>query len=381
MDNFLINDGQAVFGNSEYTYQCVIDDFKNSDFIGIMTYNISPRTDSYLLNSLKDACKNGSNAVVITNIPKRFPRYFKSDYASSAKRMIDLYISHLNPESYGMRINPYFNFNNHAKIIVTDNIAYWGSSNFSDESCRNRECGTISTDKNFIDYLKSYFFPEVQAESVSYYKYNFAVAIVSLDNLIPACREAHERLFEAAFEPWADYDTNFEEKWIYRTTASGLTVDFLRGFIEIFSNFEGALSVIENIVDEYSEDDEIPSQVEILNDLYEEYKKEFNKFNDSISSFFADLEQVARYDVSNEACGKIANDYAMEAYDEDLDYYAQKAVNEASEEYEDLIMDSKEVVIMALESLNSMVQYLRKLKENLYQLLEINAEIDNTEIN
>jgi hypothetical protein len=72
-----INDSRAVFGKDEYTYQCVLDDFGNTKFIGIMTFNISPKADSHLLKSLKNACMNGTNAVVITNIPKRFPSYLK----------------------------------------------------------------------------------------------------------------------------------------------------------------------------------------------------------------------------------------------------------------------------------------------------------------
>ena len=99
---------------------------------------------------------------------------------------------------------------------MTENIVYWGSSNFSDESKENFECGTISTDKELISFLRETLFPEITGKSVPYYKHNFAVAIANLNNLILECQKAHAALFEAAFEPWADYDTNFEEKWIYR---------------------------------------------------------------------------------------------------------------------------------------------------------------------
>lgn len=129
MNVFPVNDSRTVFGENESLYQCVLEDFKNAKFIGIMTYNISPRTDSCLLNFLKDACQNETNAVVVTNIPKRFPTYFKEQYAVAAKDMIDLYIRQLDPKNYGMRLCPYFAFHNHAKIIMTENIAYWGSSN------------------------------------------------------------------------------------------------------------------------------------------------------------------------------------------------------------------------------------------------------------
>lgn len=227
--DFTVSNGQAVFGKGEFTYQRVLDDFSSASFIGIMTFNLSPKANSSLLSALKCACQNGAVATVITNIPKRFPSYYDVKYALAAKDMIDIYKQQLNPEGYGMRLNPYFTFKNHAKIIMTENIVYWGSSNYSDESKDNFECGTISTDKGLISFLKDTLFPEVTERSVPYYKHNFAEAIANLDSLIPACKSAYCKLFDAAFEPWSDYDTGFEEKWIYRTNDSGLTLDFLDG--------------------------------------------------------------------------------------------------------------------------------------------------------
>lgn len=378
MKSISINDSQAVFGKNECLYQCVLDDFENTDFIGIITYNISSKSNSRLVNALKAACMNGKNAVIVTNIPKRYPSYYESSYALAAKRLIDSYMRQLNPQDYGMRLSPYFYFKNHAKIVMTDNIIYWGSSNFSDESSENIECGSISTDKELMKYVKETLFPYIQSNSISYYQYNFTVAILNLEELIPACEAARQRLFEAAFEPWADYDTHFEEKWIYRTTDSGLTIKFLRGFLKFFSKFDDALNVIDSILEEYSEYDKLPEQVEELNTLFEEYKQTYKRFNNTISTLFNELEQVARYDVADEACRRIVNDYGMEAYDEDLDYYAQVATDEAAEEYEEIIKNSEETVRKALESLDTMKQYFEQLKASLYRLLEVNRRIDNT---
>lgn len=378
MDSISFNDGYAVFDKGEYTYQCVLNDFHNSEFIGIMTYNISPKKDSILLKKLRSACLNGANAVIITNIPKRFPNYYAPKYALVAKDMIDLYKRQLNPHDYGMRLSPYFADHHHAKIVMTDNIVYWGSSNYSDESAENFECGTISTDRDLIHYLKHTLFPDIQSKSISYYKYNFAVAIANLKRMIPACKSACHTLFEAAFEPWSDYDTNFEEKWSYRTTDSGLTISFLRGFISQFAGYGDALDVIDDILDEYIDLPKYPEQVEMLGNLFEDYKQSFTKFNNSISSLFIRLEDVARYNVSDVACRKITEDYGMEAYDEELNYYAEKATNEAAEEYGELIKDAEQTVRDALDSLTSMIQYFKELYANLHQLLEINSEIDNT---
>ena len=378
MESISIDDSQAVFGRNECLYQCVLDDFENADFIGIITYNISSKSNSRLVNALKSACANGKNAVIVTNIPKRFSSYYGDSYAFAAKRTIDSYMRQLNPQDYSMRLSPYFYFSNHAKIVMTDNIIYWGSSNFSDESSDNLECGSISTDKELIKHVRETLFPYIQSNSVPYYQYNFTVAILNLEELIPACETARERLFEAAFEPWADYDTNFEEKWIYRTTDSGLTIKFLKGFLEFFSHFEDALNVIDSIIEEHSGEDVLPAQVEELKMLFEGYKKTYESFNDTISTLFGDLEQVAQYDVSDEASRKIVDDYSMEAYDENLDYYAQIAFDEAAEEYEEIIKDSKQTVCDALDSLDSMTQYFKQLRESLYGLLNINSKIDNT---
>ena len=59
--------------------------------------------------------------------------------------------------------------------------------------------------------------------------------------------------------------------------------------------------------------------------------------------------------VSDEACRKIVNDYSMEAYDEQLDYYAEKAMDEASNEYEELIKNSESTIRDALENLDCII--------------------------
>ena len=69
MKSISIKDSQAVFGKNECLYQCVLDDFENTEFIGIITYNISSKSNGRLANALKTACMNGKNTVVVTNIP------------------------------------------------------------------------------------------------------------------------------------------------------------------------------------------------------------------------------------------------------------------------------------------------------------------------
>ena len=375
-----ISSGEAIFGKGEYTYQRVLDDFPNAKFIGVLTFNISPRANSSLLNALKTRCHNGTNAVIITNIPKRYPSYFGGKYAFAAKEMIDTYKQQLNPEEYGLRLSPYFTFHNHAKIIMTDNIIYWGSSNYSDESSGNFECGTISTEKALIDFVKDTLIPELKEKSVPYYKHNFAVAITNLEELIPICQKARSMLFDAAFEPWSDYDTNFEEKWIYRTTESEITVGFLRRFVEAFSKFEDALSIIDSIIDGYWDCDELPEDVDQLKAMFDEYNRTFELLNEDITTLFERLEEMANYDVTEEASRKISDDYGMEAYDENLDRFVNIAMQDATEEYESLIEEAEPVVNDAISKLDEMIVYFGKLRECLLALLQVNHKIDNTNV-
>lgn len=377
---FPVTSGDAVFGKQDFTYQRVLDDFPNTKFIGILTFNISKKTDSKLLQALKMACVNGVNAVLVTNVPKRYPSYYDVEYEYPAKENICLYKQQLNPRNFSLRLSPYFTFKNHAKVVMTDNLIYLGSSNYSDESQGNFECGLISSDKALIEYVKNTLFPEIQSHAVPYYRDNFAVAIANLEDLIVICKQAKDTLFEAAYMPWSDYDTNFEEKWIYRTTDNGITDSFLRHFQEVFQKFEEALNVIDSILDEYWDGDELPEQVEMLRQIFEEYKTVYAAFNDDIATLFDELEDLACYDVNEEANRKIVEDYSMEAYDEKLNYYAQKAFQEASEEFGELIKESKETVEDVLTKLDEMVSYFYQLTERLNQLLQVNPKIDNTHI-
>ncbi len=372
---------EIVVGCDEYLYQRVLDDFENAEFIGIITYNISSKTNSLLLDKVKSACKNKTDAIIITNIPKRFPSYYSSVYAYSAKKMIDIYKDKLNPCKYNCKLNAFFSDINHSKIIMTNSIVYWGSSNFSDESCKNVECGTISTNPEIINYFKNSVFPKIIDISIPYYKDNFLNAITNLIDLINICTSAKQFIYEASFQPIADYDTNFKEKWIFNSTNNDLNISFLENFMHEISKFEDALSVIDSIVDEYWELEELPYEIEKLKAMFEEYEDKYFDFYGNISSLFEDLMQLANFDEHDVANKKIEHNYGMLAYDDDLDYYAEKAAKEANDEYQELIENSKETIIETLEAFDEFIAYFNNLHDALINSLKINSKIDNTGIN
>ena len=228
--------GEMIIGKGEFAYKKVIEDFNNTSFIGILTYNISQKKDSILLQLLEKACRSNVESTLITNIPKRFKKYFGDSYALAAKKTIDAYLNLLNPTLFGANMSTWFLFENHAKIIVTDNMAYWGSSNFSDESVDNLECGTITTDKSVIEFLKNNLFPRLKEKSVPYYRHDFAKAMFLINEVIELCYATKEAFFQASFIPWEDYDTNFNTVWLFDTHHSGVTRKLLKNSCMIFNN-------------------------------------------------------------------------------------------------------------------------------------------------
>lgn len=139
-----IEDAEFVMSKDELTYAEVIEDFEEASSIHILTYNIS-KDKSDLLKALKK-CDEDTEICIVSNIPGRWEKYFGEYYKSKARKNISLYKSKLSPAKIAEKAEVYFCFSNHAKIIMTNNIAYIGSSNFSEESADNFESGFISRD-------------------------------------------------------------------------------------------------------------------------------------------------------------------------------------------------------------------------------------------
>ena len=129
---------------------------------------------------------------------------------------------------------------------------------------------------------------------------------------------------------------------------------------------------------EYWAEEELPYDVERLNELADSYKKAFSEMQEGIEDLFDMLDKLSRYDVNDEANYILENKYGMEAWDESLDHYAELAVQEAQEYYEELIEDAEPVICEILDQFTSIIQYLSEIEEALRDLLVINRGIDNT---
>lgn len=164
-------DYELVQSKDECCYQDVLDDFQNASEICIMTFNISTRNDELI--RLLDDVNEDTEIHLITNIPSRFDKYLgrnNGEYARSrARNNINYYLAELDPGTRENNFNVFFNFDNHSKIIMTENIAFVGSANYSSESSNNYESGFITRDSEVIDQIRDTFIQTVEEDSIRYY--------------------------------------------------------------------------------------------------------------------------------------------------------------------------------------------------------------------
>ena len=174
-----------ITGTNKFGYQTVLDDFANADKVSVVTYSIAP-DHSGLLEILKSVqCE----ARLITNVPKHFSTYFSGYARKKAQRQIREYCSALSPADFGEEFETYFNTKNHAKIILTNNVAYVGSQNFTDVSQDNFEAGILTQDEGEIRQLEEYI--DTIVEESYHYVDDDELAILKVDGLM-LCREVKE---------------------------------------------------------------------------------------------------------------------------------------------------------------------------------------------
>ncbi|WOO35818.1 phospholipase D-like domain-containing protein [Anaerocolumna sp. AGMB13020] len=199
-----MTDAEFVAGEESLCFGDVLKDFAKAKYINILTFYISEK-QNILLDAVKRAGARDIPIKIITNIPGRWPHYFNENTKEVARNKIDVYERKLNPTSIGKLASVFFKFNNHGKMIMTNNIIYWGSANFSDESKKNYECGTLSRDKNFIEYVNSVIIPEVLEEPISYYDIEYNVCVLSMYSAIAYLHNIHDEIHDASYGCFESY--------------------------------------------------------------------------------------------------------------------------------------------------------------------------------
>jgi vacuolar-type H+-ATPase subunit F/Vma7 len=366
-----IVDSKFVYTKDELAYQEVLNEISNASEIVIVTYNISEK-QSYLLDCIKNA-NDTATIKIITNIPSRWETYWGNNPRVQARKKISVYLTKLKPEDIGNKVSIYFNFANHGKIIMTNNIAYIGSANYSEESKSNIEFGFITRDKAFLRFLLEELVPEIENISTQYYLYNHAPLLIEISMGASALYKLRNDLFGQIY---ILADHRGEDIFYYNRDYDLLSKDTLDSINYLLSDLVQIESDVYDAISEITNDDE--QSTSNINERYEfliEYKTSVENF--TLKDTIYDL---ARFDHNDRTSDILEHEYGMVADEEHLDYYAQKAFDKASDELNYLTQkaedDLKELINIldaCLEDINKCIALFKT-----FDLKKLNPVIDNT---
>lgn len=368
---FCISDAKFVYSKNELAYQEVLDNFENASEITIITYNISEK-ENVLVSALKKA---GEHCVinVITNIPSRWDTYYGNYFRDKARKKINLYLTKLSSESLGIKANVFFDFSNHGKIIMTDYIVYVGSANYSEESANNTEFGLISRDRKFIEYINSEVLLDVQTASIPYYEYDYTALLLEANLALSAIYNIKNELYEKVYGLHDDVDG----KWYYYIEFEAtLTVSTLDRVIEILNESYNVVNDIYNAIEIITDFDE--DEMIVVDDICEKLSRlgsEIEKIRN-----FSTLIELSEFDWNEYINEQLQGEYAMVAYEDNLENCIDSASDEALSIVWDLTHKAEDDVNQLIEKIQQFCEIYSNLIENLQvrKIKKISPEIDNT---
>lgn len=368
---FITADAKFVYSKNELGYQEVLDNFEMASEITIITYNISEKKNA-LVSALKKA---GEHCVVniITNIPSRWETYYGDTFRDKARQKINLYLLKLKPESLGIKSTVFFDFSNHGKIIMTDCIVYIGSANYSEESANNTEFGFISRDKEFIDYINSEVLSDVQASAIPYYEYNYTALLIEASVALSAVYNIKNELYEEVYRLHDDVDG---EWYYYVEHEATLTVSTLDKIAQIVNEACKVASDIYDAIDTITNGDE--DETITANDVYEDLLDLCSRI-EKVRSFDT-LIELSEFDSEEYINHLLQEEYAMEAYEDNLENCIESASDEAMSVVWDLTQAAKEDIDELIEKVQNFCEIYSSFIENLRarKVKKISPEIDNT---
>ncbi len=364
------NSGRFVAHKGELNYQEVLDDFPNANVIRIITYNISNnQRKDVLLDALK---RSKADIKLITNIPSRMPEYYSTDKGQrmrfSARDNINIYISKLNPDKFPCEFVPFFNENNHAKLIGTENIVYIGSANYTDKSANNIEAGILIEDKDFIQRLYSEFFDKVEAESMSYYDEYFSAFRLFVLSLYAKFKHHHRNFLQNLY-------TDYQRTKLCVADTVFIDISDLETLYRDLDELHSIGVAADNTYDE--DNDEYNDELEELKSAFDDISIEWLK---DIISEDGSLYDLVIFNTDEKANEILQEEYAYEADEEHLDMYAEKSVNTAMEIHSSLHNSFSEEADDFLSEIEKILNCLEKALRftSKWKAAKINPEIDNT---
>lgn len=352
-----INSVKVVFGRGTSNYQEIVDRFDLAEYIFISTYNISgDKTSEEFLNKLQ--ALSDKDIIFISNIPGRFLQYFGDASRKSAKKKIHDYLNRLDPIGFQSCAKVYFNFFNHSKIIITDDVAYIGSANFSDESSNNFEAGIIIYDKAAINTIRKNIVPIILNSSVRYAGEELQI----LDEFYKYLSEIQKKLEE--FNEVIYLENPHGDLYIsIWAEGFGDLIDVLK---DVLDNFRIFIELNLDIINKY-EELELKIVEKYMGDIQDLLENEF-------------LQELAEVN-SDDIMSEYISEHGFEAVEpEEVNKLAEDASFEATEIKEAMIEKVAEPLKQLQKQFACLIYDLEDAVRKIESIEQLQERIDNTSL-
>ena len=371
---FVTQDAKFVYSKDDLGYQEVLDDFKTTSTITIVTYNLSNDNDDLLISAVRAASEHCS-INIITNIPSRWETYYTANARNRAKKQIGLYLSKLSSETFRKDSSIFFDFSNHGKIIMTDSVVYIGSANYSSGSASHTEFGFISRDPKFIQYITSEVIPSMKNSALPYYEYDYTALLIEANVALASIYNIENELHDTVYS-W--YSNTNGEGFYYNDSETSLTEEILDKVLRVIRNSCEVSRELYDALVVINRDDKYETETDWANDIYDELRSIYSKIEQLSCS--DELYNLSKFKIAEYVNQKLQTEYEMIAYEENLDSCIESASGDAMNVVYNLTQAAKPNIDELLKKIerfrNEFSSFLK-----IFQMKEtrkVNRRIDNT---
>jgi len=153
----LANGVEIILTEGEHGYRDVLADAQaEGGELFIVAYAITTGGDG-MLGILQQGIPGISRIEFVTAIPKFNQREWSGHWREAASKEIRDYLALLHPDVVHESVSVAIVMNSHAKMAISDRIAYVGSANFSDASAKKKEAGVLIRDPELARAVRSRF--------------------------------------------------------------------------------------------------------------------------------------------------------------------------------------------------------------------------------
>lgn len=371
---FVTQDAKFVYSKDDLGYQEVLDDFKTTSTITIVTYNLSNDNDDLLISAVRAASEHCS-INIITNIPSRWETYYTANARNRAKKQIGLYLSKLSSETFRKDSSIFFDFSNHGKIIMTDSVVYIGSANYSSGSASHTEFGFISRDPKFIQYITSEVIPSMKNSALPYYEYDYTALLIEANVALASIYNIENELHDTVYS-W--YSNTNGEGFYYNDSEASLTEEILDKVLRVIRNSCEVSRELYDALVVINRDDKYETETDWANDIYDELRSIYSKIEQLSCS--DELYNLSKFKIAEYVNQKLQTEYEMIAYEENLDSCIESASGDAMNVVYNLTQAAKPNIDELLKKIerfrNEFSSFLKILQ--MKETRKVNRRIDNT---